>query len=60
MVKLIPLCVAAMVTGDGLVVLAVCFIGWLYWLHLREKQEETSPERQRERLRRDYWKQVKT
>ena len=44
MAKLIPMCLAALITGNGLAVLALGFIGWLYWLHLREKREQDSPE----------------
>ena len=49
----------ALIAGNGLVLLALGIVGWLYWLHLREKREQDSPERQRERLRREYWAQVK-
>ena len=48
----------ALIAGNGLVLLALGIVGWLYWLHLREKREQDSPERQRERLRREYWAQV--
>ena len=50
----------ALIAGNGLVLLALGIVGWLYWLHLREKREQDSPERQRERLRREYWAQVKS
>jgi uncharacterized membrane protein len=50
----------ALITGNSLVLLALVIIGWLYWLHLRDKREQDSPERQRERLRREYWAQVKS
>ena len=50
----------ALIAGNGVVLLALGIIGWLYWLHLREKREQDSPERQRERLRREYWAQVKS
>jgi cbb3-type cytochrome oxidase subunit 3 len=51
---------AALITEEGLVVLALGFIGWLYWLHLRGKREQASPERQRERQRREYWGRAKS
>ena len=60
MAKLIPMCLAVLITGNGLAVLALGSIGWLYWLHLREKREQDSPEGQRERLRREYWAQAKS
>jgi hypothetical protein len=50
----------ALIAGNGVVLLALGIIGWLYWLHLREKREQDSPERQRERLRHEYWTQVKS
>jgi hypothetical protein len=50
----------ALITGNSLVLLALGIIGSLYWLHLREKREQDSPERQRECLRREYWTQVKS
>ena len=50
----------ALIAGNGLVLLALGIVGWLYWLHLREKREQDSPDRQRERLRREYWAQVKS
>ena len=50
----------ALIAGNGLVLLALGITGWLYWLHLREKREQDSPERQRERLRREYWAQVRS
>jgi hypothetical protein len=60
MINLSPMCLAAFITGDGLVLLALGIIGWLYWLHLREKREQDSLEQQRERLRREYWAQAKS
>ena len=60
MVKPISICLAAFLTTEGLVMLALVFIGWLYRLRLREKREQDSPERQRERLRREYWGQAKS
>jgi hypothetical protein len=53
------MCLTAFTTGSGLVLLALGIIGWLYWLHLRAKREQDSAERQRERLRREYWAQMK-
>jgi hypothetical protein len=50
----------ALIAGNGMLLLALGIVGWLYWLHLREKREQDSPERQRERLRREYWAQVKS
>ena len=50
----------ALIAGNGLVLLALGIVGWLYWLRLREKREQDSPERQRELLRREYWAQVKS
>ena len=41
--NLIPICLAALITANGLAVLALFFIGWLYWRHLREKREQASP-----------------
>ena len=60
MASLILICLAALITEEGLVVLALGFIGWLYWLHLRGKREQASPERQRERQRREYWGRAKS
>jgi hypothetical protein len=60
MINLSPMCLATLTAGNGLMLLALGIIGWLYWLHLREKREQDSPERQRERLRREYWARVKS
>ncbi len=57
MVDLIPMCSAAILAGEGLVALAVACVGWFYWLRFREKREQDSLERQRERIRREYWRQ---
>jgi hypothetical protein len=60
MLNLSSICLTALITGNGLVLLALGIIGWLYWLHLREKREQDSPEWRRERLRREYWGQAKS
>jgi hypothetical protein len=60
MISLIPMCLAVNLAGKGVAALTIGIIGWRYWLHLREKREQDSPERQRERLRREYWAQVKS
>jgi hypothetical protein len=60
MFSLIPVCLSVILAGPGVVALAIGFSGWLYWRHLREKREQDTPERQRERLRREYWAQVKS
>jgi hypothetical protein len=60
MISLIPVCLAVILAGKGVVALTICIIGWLYWLHLREKRAQDSPERRRERLRREYWSQKKS
>jgi len=54
------MCLTAIATGSGLLLLSLGIIGWLYWLHLRAKREQDSAERQRERLRREYWAQMKS
>ena len=58
MVESVPTGLAALVAGSELAVLALAVVGCLYWLRLRDKREAASPERQRERLRREYWGQV--
>ena len=58
--SLIPMCLAVILAGKGVAALAIGIIGWLYWLHLRAKREQDSAERQRERLRREYWEQLKS
>jgi hypothetical protein len=58
MVDVIRMCVAGILGGKGLAALAVGFAGWLYWLRFREKREQDSPERRRERLRQQYWGQL--
>jgi len=58
MVNLIPVCLATTLTGVSLTALMVGFIGWCSWLRIQERREQGSPERQRERLRREYWRQV--
>ena len=58
MVYMIPMCLGAILAGKGLAALAAGFAGWCYWLHIREKRAYDSPERQRERLRREYWGQL--
>jgi hypothetical protein len=60
MISLIPVCLAVILAGKGEAALTIGFIGWLYWLHRREKREQDSPQRRRERLRREYWAQVKS
>jgi hypothetical protein len=60
MFYLSPMCLTALITGNGLVLLALGIIGWLCWRFLRRKREQDSPEAQRERLRREYWAQVKS
>jgi hypothetical protein len=60
MISLIPMCLAVILASKGVAALTIGIIGWLYWLHRREKRKQDSPERQRERLRREYWAQVKS
>jgi hypothetical protein len=60
MINLSPMCLTAFTTGSGLVLMALGIIGGLYWLRLRAKREQDSAERQRERLRREYWAQMKS
>ena len=60
MISLIPMCLAVILAGKGVAALTIGFIGWLWWLHLRAKREQDSPEQQRERLRREYWAQAKS
>jgi hypothetical protein len=55
MINLIPLCMATILASKGVAVLAGGFAYWFCWLRLREKREVDSPERQRDRLRREYW-----
>ncbi len=45
----IPICVAALVTG---------LLVWGCWVRVREQRERDAPERQRQRLRREYWGQL--
>jgi len=59
MVKLIPICLAAVLSWNGLLVGALGFIGWLCWARARDEREYNSPEAQRDRLRRAYWGQSK-
>jgi hypothetical protein len=55
MINLIPLCVATILASKGVAALVGGFACWRCWLRLREKREVDSPERQRDRLRREYW-----
>jgi hypothetical protein len=54
---MIPMGLAAILAGEGLAALAVACVGWIYWLRFREKREQNSLEPQRERIRREYWRQ---
>jgi hypothetical protein len=58
MVNLIPICLAAILASKGLAALVGGVAGWLYWLHVQAKREQSSPERQRDRLRQKYWGQL--
>ena len=58
MIQLIPLSLATLLAGKGAAALAGGLAGWLCWLGLRAKREQASPERQRERLRRQYWRRA--
>ena len=56
--NLIPMFLAAILTSKGRAALAVGCVGWLCWLRFRERREQGSPERRRERIRREYWGQL--
>ncbi|HOC55876.1 MAG TPA: hypothetical protein PKI20_09670 [Verrucomicrobiota bacterium] len=48
-----PLLADAVLTG--LAFLAVVLVGYLWWLHFREKRQQRRLRREQERSRKDHW-----